>query len=79
MHARLSAERTGFESRIPGAYLEGAVRAYDHFFDRYKCADVLVVDTARTDIVNRPQDLEDLLEELSRPVTGTQFFLPLGS
>ena len=79
LHARLCAEAGGFESRIPLAYLECAVRAYDHFFERYKAADVLVVDTARTDIVNRPEDLESLLGELSRPVKGTQFFLPLGS
>ncbi len=79
LRARLTNERAGLESGIPGAYLESAVRAYDHFFERYKSADVLVVDTARTDIVNRPQDLRDLLEELARPVTGTQFFLPLGS
>ena len=79
LHERLSAEGAGFESRLPGAYLESTVRAYDHFFERYKVADVLVVDTKRTDILNRPQDLGALLEELGRPVTGTQFFLPLGS
>ena len=75
---RLSSERTGLEARISAAYLEGAVRAFDHFFSRYKAADILVVDTAETDIVQRPEDLEDLLRELSRPVSGTQFFLPLG-
>lgn len=79
LHARLSAERSGLESRISEAYLDGFVRAYDYFFDRYKAADILVVDTVHTDIVNRRKDLEDVLQELSRPVTGTQFFLPLGS
>ena len=44
-----------------------------------RAADILVVDTVHTDIVNRRKDLEDVLQELSRPVTGTQFFLPLGS
>ena len=36
LHARLSAERSGLESRISEAYLDGFVRAYDYFFDRYK-------------------------------------------
>ena len=79
LHERLSAKPSGLESRISEAYLDVFVRAYDHFFNRYKAADMLVVDTVRTDIVNRPKDLEDVLQELSRPVTGTQFFLPLGS
>lgn len=79
LRAKLSAASTGVQTKIPGAYLEGTVRAYDHFFERYKAADVLVVDTARTDILNRPQDLEALLDEIGRPVTGTQFFLPLGT
>ena len=55
------------------------MQAYDHFFSRYKSADVLVVDADQTDILNNPDDLENLLAELSKPVTGTQFFLPLGS
>ena len=79
LRERLSTSSTGLENKIPGAYLEGTVRAYDHFFERYTAADVLVVDTARTDIVSRPQDLQALLEEIGRPVTGTQFFLPLGT
>ena len=76
---RLATEQEGFEAKVSDAYLEGAVRAYDHFFDRYKAADVLVVDTAQTDITKSPDDLASLLAELSKPVTGTQFFLPLGS
>ena len=79
LQARLATEKAGMEARISDAYLEGAVQAYDHFFSRYKSADVLVVDAAQTDIVNNPDDLRNLLEELSKPVTGTQFFLPLGS
>ena len=76
---RLETETEGIESRISDSYLEGAVRAFDHFFNHYKAADVLVVDAAETDIVSSPKDLENLLGELSKPVSGTQFFLPLGN
>ena len=78
LHDRLAADPSGPEAKVPAAYLDGTVRAFDHFFSRYKSADVLVVDTAKTDIVNRPGDLQGLLREISRPVAGTQFFLPLG-
>lgn len=76
---RLATDRSALEAKVSDAYLEGAVRAYDHFFDRYKAGDVLVVDSAQTDITTRPEDLQSLLEKLTKPVTGTQFFLPLGS
>ncbi len=79
LRAQLAAGKPGFESGIADAYLQRAVRAFDHFFSRYKSADVLVVDAAQADIENSPDDLRNLLEELGKPVTGTQFFLPLGS
>lgn len=79
LRARLDSEDSAIEARISDAYLEGAVRAYDHFFNHYKSGDVLVVDTAQTDIASSPEDLDNLLAELGKPVMGTQFFLPLGS
>jgi len=79
IRARLDVDADGFEARISDSYLEGAVRAFDHFFNHYKAADVLVVDAAETDVVSNAKDLENLLTELSKPVTGTQFFLPLGN
>ena len=79
LHERLAADSSGPESNVSAAYLDGTVRAFDHFFSRYESADILVVDTAKTDVMNRPEDLTGLLQEISRPVVGTQFFLPLGS
>ncbi len=61
------------------AYIEGAVRAFDHFFEHYKAADVMIVDTTKADILNDPEALQSLLEDLVKPVYGTQFFLSLGS
>ncbi len=76
---RLLSDRAGIEAKISDAYLQGAVQAFDHFFSRYTAADVLIVDSTQTDILNNADDLRQLLEELSKPVVGTQFFLPLGS
>ena len=76
---RLTGDRMGITARISDSYLQAAVQAFDHFFNRYTAADVLVVDSAQTDILNNRDDLRQLLDELSKPVVGTQFFLPLGS
>lgn len=75
---RLASGPPAAEARISEAYLQGAVQAFDHFFSRYIAADVLVVDADQSDILGNPDDLAQLLEELTKPVVGTQFFLPLG-
>lgn len=79
LRERIARKAIAAESQISSTYLQEAVRAYDHFFAHYKAADVLVVDTTKVDFVHNRSDLEELLQELSRPVHGTQYFLPLGS
>lgn len=79
LRERIARKNIPAEAKIADRYLEETVRAYEHFFDRYKAADILVVDTSEVDFVRKPKDLEELLAELSRPVKGTQYFLPLGS
>jgi deoxyadenosine/deoxycytidine kinase len=55
------------------------VHAYEHFFFRYWSSDLLVIDTSEIDFVDRSADFQELPQRLSRPVKGTQYFLPLGS
>jgi deoxyguanosine kinase len=59
--------------------VEEVVRAYEHFFFHYKSSDLLVIETSAIDFVDRNEDLQELLQRLSQPVKGTQYFLPLGS
>lgn len=79
LRERIERKGVSAESKISNDYLQETVRAYEHFFTHYRAADVLVVDTTKVDFVQNEADLEELLQELSRPVHGTQFFLPLGS
>lgn len=79
LRERITRKNVASEARISNEYLQEVMRAYEHFFAHYKQADVLVVDTTKVDFVHNPADLQELLQELSRPVRGTQYFLPLGS
>jgi deoxyadenosine/deoxycytidine kinase len=79
LRERILRKNVSSESRISDEYLTEVVRAYEHFFAHYKNSDVLVVDTTQVDFVHKPGDLDELLQELSRPVRGTQYFLPLGT
>ena len=79
LRERILRKNVSSETKISDEYLSEVVRAYEHFFAHYKSSDVLVVDTTQVDFVQKPSDLEELLQELSRPVRGTQYFLPLGT
>jgi deoxyadenosine/deoxycytidine kinase len=76
---RIAKKNVPFEHRISDEYLDGIIKAYEHFFFHYKSSDLLVIETSEIDFIDRQQDLEELLERLSQPVKGTQYFLPLGS
>ena len=79
LRERIERKNAVEETHIADEYIDEVARAYEHFFARYKATDVLVVDTSKSDFVHREEDFEELLEELSRPVQGTQYFLPLGT
>lgn len=76
---RIEKKKVVSEGRISQEYLESVIDAYEHFFFRYKSSDLLVIETSEIDFVDRNEDLQQLLQRLSQPVKGTQYFLPLGS
>lgn len=79
LRKRIEKKKARFEPGISDDYLEAVVKAYEHFFFHYKSSDLLVVETSEIDFVERNKDLQELIDRLSQPVTGTQYFLPLGS
>jgi deoxyadenosine/deoxycytidine kinase len=76
---RIAKKNVAIEDRISDEYVEEVIRAYEHFFFHYKSSDLLVIETSEIDFVDRNEDLQELLQRLSQPVKGTQYFLPLGS
>ena len=78
LRERITKKKSPAERQISHAYLEEVVRAYEHFFFRYSASDLLVINTSEIDFVDRNEDLQQLLRRLREPVTGTQYFLPLG-
>ena len=76
---RVAKKGVPFEGRITDEYLEAVVAAYEHFFFHYKSSSLLVIDTSEIDFVDRSEHLQELLQRLSQPVKGTEYFLPLGS
>jgi len=79
LRKRIAKKNVAFEHGISAEYLEAVVRAYDHFFFHYRSTNLLVIETSEIDFIDRSQDFQELLQRLSQPVQGTQYFLPLGS
>jgi deoxyguanosine kinase len=74
---RVARKNLAAEQAISDDYLEEVVKAYDHFFFHYTQSDLLIINTTEIDFVERNEDLQALLQMLSEPVRGTQYFLPL--
>ena len=78
LRKRLRRKNIVQEKAISDEYMEEVVKAYEHFFFHYSASDLLVVNTAEIDFVERSEDLQMLLRRVSEPIKGTQYFLPLG-
>ena len=73
---RLRKRNRTFERHISMEYLDRVSAAYRDFFFYYDEAPLLVVDSSEIDFVDDPGDLEDLLREIDRTVTGSHYYVP---
>jgi deoxyguanosine kinase len=73
---RLRKRNRTFERHISMDYLDRVSAAYRDFFFYYDETPLLVVDSSEIDFVDDPGDLEDLLREIDRTVTGSHYYVP---
>jgi deoxyadenosine/deoxycytidine kinase len=73
---RLLKRNRTFERHISIDYLDRVSAAYRDFFFYYDETPLLVVDSSEIDFVDDPGDLEDLLREIDRTVTGSHYYVP---
>lgn len=71
-------ERRGrpFEKGMDPGYLDALRDAYDYFFFHYDAAPLLVVNTDRINIVDRPEDMEELVTRILAHRKGTAYYNP---
>jgi deoxyguanosine kinase len=68
-----------YEKGISTKYLEEINRAFNDFFFHYSDSPLLVINASRIDFVNVPEDFEDLVAQIGRMRTGTQYYVPMSS
>ena len=76
---RIRRRGVDYERLIDSTYLNNLVDAYTTFFHRYAEAPLLMVNSARINIVDREQDYTMLLDHIKTIKSGRHYFNPLSS
>lgn len=72
--ARIRRRARGFERQISEEYMSELIDAYNHYFHYYNRSSLLVVDTRHLNLVAKGEDFDELLDQLRRPIRGTEYF-----
>ncbi len=72
---RIRRRGRGMEREISQDYMAELIDAYNHYFHYYNRSPLLVVDTRNLDLPKNADDFDELLDQLRRPVRGTEYFV----
>jgi len=73
---RIEKRQRDFERSMSKDYMTELIDAYNHYYHYYNRAPVLVIDTRNLNFAERPDDFEDLVQRISSPIKGTQYYVP---
>lgn len=75
---RIQKRNFSFEKSIDYEYIDMLNRAYDYYFFNYSDTPLLVVKTDEIDFVNNSEHFEDIIDQISKPITGKKYYAPSG-
>ena len=67
------------ESKTLDMLAERINQAFNDFFFHFDACPLLVVNASEIDFVHVPEDFEDLVEQIKKMKSGTQYYVPLSS
>ena len=68
-----------FESNISYEYINELNKIYTEYFFRYNDTPLVIINTNNIDFVHNPGDLDQVIQYIKQPVSGTKFFNPSSS
>jgi len=74
--ANIRKRNRSYEVNMSEDYIRELNDAYNRFFFNYRDTPLLVINSTELDFVNNKQELEDLLMQLHRPISGVQYYSP---
>ncbi|NLE02386.1 MAG: deoxynucleoside kinase [Fibrobacter sp.] len=76
---RIEKRGRSYEFNMDPDYINVLNQAYNHYFFHYNHSPLLIINTNNIDFVNCPEDLDEIVEQISRAKTGTTYYQPMGS
>jgi deoxyguanosine kinase len=68
--------KRSFEKNMSHDYIDALNQVYNEYFFRYQDTPLLIINTNNIDFVNKKKDLEEIINVIRKPITGTKFFNP---
>ncbi len=68
-----------YEVNMEWKYLDALNQLYNEFFFRYDRSPLLIINSNDLDFVDQPNDFEEIIAFIRKPVAGTRFFNPARS
>ena len=76
---RIRNRKKEYEKSINFKYLDKINHAFNDYFFHYSDSPMLVVNASKIDFVNIQEDFEDLVDEIRRIKSGTQYYVPIST
>jgi len=74
---RIRSRKIPYENKMSREYLAKVSEAYERFFFEYDASPLLVVNTNEVNLAKDEADIDDLIEQLMRLESGTQYYIPV--
>ena len=72
----ISKRNRSFEVNISYKYINGLNEVYNEYFFRYQDTPLIIINTNNIDFVNNINDLDEVIQCIREPISGTKFFNP---
>ena len=72
---RIKKRNRSVEKTLSADYEAELIDAYNHYYHHYSKTPLLVVDTRNFNFPGRPEDFDELVRILQRPIKGTQYYV----
>ena len=72
---RIHRRNRDFEKNLAKDYMAELIDAYNHYYHHYSKTPLLVVDTRNFNFPGRPEDFDELVRLIQRPIKGTQYYV----
>ncbi len=67
------------EKDIAFDYIDALNQVYTEYFFRYQDTPLVIINTSNIDFVNNSNDLDEIINYIRQPISGTKFFNPLSN